>query len=128
MPPVTRFVQICSKQEGYGIPGAIPTIRNNPMNLRHSPHSSHEGISPDDIGIIDTIEHGWEDAERQAHLWASRGLTLVGAIFTLTGWTPETGEVDGNDTLAYLAYVAKGLGVSINTPMIAVLLIPAINE
>jgi hypothetical protein len=108
-----------AKQEGYGRPGKIPTSRNNPLNLRHSPHSSHEGIGPDDIGIIDTIEHGWEDAERQLQLYASRGLTLERAIYT---HAPPM----ENNSAVYLRNVAAGLRLPIDTPMTEVLKIPAV--
>ena len=43
MPATTRFCQLCASEEGFGRPGVIPTTHNNPMDLRHSPHSSHAG-------------------------------------------------------------------------------------
>ena len=117
---VSEFAYLCSVMEGFGKPGAIPTVRNNPMDLKHSPHSSHEGIGPDDIGIIDTIEHGWGDADRQAQLWAERGLNLQQAIEEQTGWTPQ-GDVEGNNTEEYLSYVSVGLGMGPKAPMTTVL-------
>lgn len=114
-----RFVQLCASKEGYGRSGKIPTARNNPMDLRHSPHSSHFGIDPNAIGIIDTIDHGWTDADRQSELWAARGLTLTDAIYTLA-------PPNENNTTNYLAFVAKGLGVRTDELMSDVLKIPAI--
>ena len=77
----TLLAQAIAREEGYGKPGAKPTIFNNPGDLRHSPHSSHEGESPNDIGEIDTVADGWADLERQLALYASRGLT-VGDMIT----------------------------------------------
>lgn len=118
---MTRFVQLCAKEEGFGRAGRLPTRRNNPMDLRHSPHSSHAGIGPDDIGNIDTREHGYEDAERQARLWAARGLTLRQAIET-------DAPANENDTAAFLALLCAQLPAEPDTPMRDILRIPAIIE
>jgi len=126
MPARTKCAQCFARAEGFGHPGEIPTVRNNPMDLEHSRHSSHEGIGPDDIGIIDTIEHGWEDAERQLQLWATRGLTLEQAVQTQLGWTLEKGDVEGNNTAVYLRSICEWLGLPPDTPMSAVLKIPAV--
>ena len=99
------LAQLIAKQEGFGKPGALPTRRNNPGDLRHSPHSSHEGIGPNDIGEIDTATDGWEDLERQLRLYSIRGLTLAQLAET---YAPES---DGNDTAAYLAALCSGLGL-----------------
>src|ERR1017187_10350334 len=113
-----RFVQLCASEEGYDASGKvrnIPTDRNNPMDLRHSPHSSHFGIDPSAIGEIDSQADGWADADRQAELWASRGLTLQQAIY-------ELAPPNENNTADYLEFVAEGLQrslrpVVLNTPL-----------
>src|ERR1022692_1943258 len=81
MPATTRLAQLMSTEEGFGKLNpdgtwTVPTRDNNPLDLRHSPHSSHAGEDPNDIGIIDTIEDGWADAERQLQIYAERGMTL----------------------------------------------------
>jgi hypothetical protein len=106
---VSKLAELISKEEGFGIPGAIPTLRHNPGDLRHSPHSSHEGEGSNDIGIIDSDANGWADLERQLRLYASRGLTLRQMIVDY--YAPE-GE---NNSERYLAYVCQGLGVSDST-------------
>jgi hypothetical protein len=119
-----RFVQLCSSEEGYDASGKIkdiPTDRNNPMDLRHSPHSSHFNIDLNAIGEIDTIEHGFQDANRQSELWAERGLNLQQAIFTLA-------PPNENNTYNYLAFVEKGLGVASITSMEDVLKIPSVSN
>jgi hypothetical protein len=113
---MTKLAQLISRMEGFGLPGAIPTVRNNPGDLRHSPHSSHEGIGPDDVGIIDTIEHGWEDLERQLRLYAERGLTIEQAI---AEFAPPT----ENNTTNYLSFVCLGLNMDADASMSAALLL-----
>ncbi len=106
----TRFVQLCSQMEGFGKPGTVPTTHLNPMDLRHSQHSQHSPDSPDAIGQIDTVEHGWDDSERQARLWADRGLTIRQAIYTLA---PPT----ENNSANYLAFVCNGLALDPEVPL-----------
>jgi hypothetical protein len=94
-----------AKEEGFGIPGAIPTVRNNPGDLRHSPHSTHPPGDPNGIGWIDTIEHGWEDLDRQLSLYAERGMTIEKAVYV---FAPPT----ENRSAAYLAGACKTAGCS----------------
>jgi hypothetical protein len=123
-----KLAQLMAKEEGYGAAGAIPTVRNNPLDLRHSPHSSHDGIGKDAIGIIDCVEHGWEDAERQLRIVAERypGITIAeliagqrdsaGAVLPggYPGWAPRD---DGNDPARYAAHLCSGLSVDPDTPL-----------
>lgn len=100
----TLLAVLIAKEEGYGVPGKIPTRRNNPGDLRHSPHSEHPG-GPDhkeDIGTIDTPQHGWDDLERQLVLYQDRGMTLKEAIYT---FAPIK---DGNNPALYLDHIIQG--------------------
>jgi hypothetical protein len=106
---MTRLAQLIAHQEGFGIPGDIPTRDNNPGDLRHSPHSSHAGEGPNDIGEIPTAAEGWADLERQLRIYANRGLTLEEMINEYA--PPE----DGNATSTYLQNVCAGLGLPPNT-------------
>jgi len=111
-------------EEGFGIQRpdgtwTVPTRDNNPLDLRHSPHSSHAGEGPNDIGEIDTIEDGWADAERQLQIYADRGMTLQSMIAI---FAPPT----ENNTNAYLEFVCNGLGLPPETPVSQALTIPAI--
>lgn len=101
---MTLLARLIAKEEGFGIPGAVPTRDNNPGDLRHSPHSSHAGEGSNDIGIIDTPEDGWADLERQLQLYASRGLTLREMIVNYYAPANE------NNSGAYLNFICKGLG------------------
>jgi hypothetical protein len=99
---MSKLAHLIAQEEGFGIPGALPTRNNNPGDLRHSPHSFHTG-DPNAIGQIDTVADGWSDLERQLTLYAERGMTLQQAIYE---FAPPT----ENDSARYLAYVCDGLG------------------
>ena len=103
---MSKLAQLIAKEEGFGIPGSVPTRHHNPGDLRHSPHSVHDPTHPDGIGQIDTDAHGWADLERQLQLYASRGLTLRQMICDC--YAPK----EENDSEAYLAFICKGLGVT----------------
>lgn len=116
---MTKLAKLISKQEGFGRAGTIPTLRNNPGDLRHSPNSQHPG-DPNAIGTIDTLEHGWEDLERQLRLYAARGLTLRQCI-------EQYAPPSENNTSAYLDFVVAGFFgvVGEETPLAQVLEIEA---
>ena len=102
---MSRLAHLIAKEEGYGIPGAVPTRNNNPGDLRHSPHSFHKPNDPNGIGQIDTPEDGWADLERQLQLYAERGMSLQEAIY-------DFAPPSENNTIGYLNYVMVGLGVN----------------
>jgi len=112
---MSKLAQLIAHNEGFGIAGAIPTLRNNPGDLKHSPHSSHPPDDPNGIGHIDTIEHGWEDLERQLGLFAAGGLTLLEMVNLYLGFAKDApldaSIVDGNNRVPYLETICKGLGV-----------------
>jgi hypothetical protein len=110
-PAVSKLARLIAGEEGYGIPGKIPTTHNNPGDLRHSPHSTHAPGHPDDIGCIDTVADGWADLERQLALYASRGLTLRQMIVDYYAPNVE------NNSDAYLKFVCDGLGMNADTPV-----------
>jgi len=107
---VTKLAQLIAKMEGFGIAGAIPTLRHNPGDLRHSPHSSHEGEGSNDIGIIDTDQDGWADLERQLEIYAAHSMTLRAAIYA---FAPPS----ENNSERYLNFVCQGLGCSPDIPV-----------
>jgi hypothetical protein len=134
MPARTRLAQLIGQEEGFGRAGVLPTIRHNPGDLRHSPHSEHPGgpAHADDIGTIDDDTDGWNDLERQLEIDAGEGaqygfnvpeMTLGQAIFT---WAPE-GDGDNNPS-KYLADIIEGFHgqFSAETPLSQVLQVGAI--
>jgi len=136
---MTKLATLIAKMEGYGKPGAIPTVRNNPGDLRHSPHSEHPGgpAHKDDIGTIDTPEHGWEDLDFEITLILKEHPRLTLHDFVAgqrvqdgtivpggyPGWAPAG---DGsNQPMIYSRYLATGLGLSISDPLAIAVTIPA---
>jgi hypothetical protein len=105
---MTLLARLIAKEEGFGVPGAIPTVRNNPGDLSHAPNASHEGIAPDSVGIEPSAADGWADLERQLQLYASRGLTL-GQMAEIYAPPFE------NDTASYLAALCSGLNCTSDT-------------
>jgi hypothetical protein len=99
---MSKLAQLIAKEEGFGIPGSLPTRDNNPGDLRHSPHSFHPANTPDAIGVINTVANGWADLERQLTLYAERGMSLQEAIY-------EFAPPSENDSARYLAFVCEGL-------------------
>jgi hypothetical protein len=112
-----HLASLIGQEEGYGIPGAIPTTHNNPGDLRHSPHSLHDPSAPNAIGQIDTPEDGWSDLERQLEIYAAHSMTLRAAIYAFA--PPEE-----NDSERYLNFVCEGLGCSPDIPVSEALKIP----
>jgi len=112
---MTRLAHLIAKYEGFYVTGSKPQRYNNPGDLRHSPNAQHAG-DPDDIGQYKTPELGWEDLEAQLQKYAKRGLTLAQMIAV---YAPG----NENNTKAYLQFVAKGLGVSVDTPVALCLLV-----
>jgi hypothetical protein len=114
---MSLLAQVMSTMEGFGVPGAIPTVRNNPLNLRHGPNATHPQDDPDGIGYYATVELGWADGERQLGLYAERNLTLQAAIY-------EFAPPNENDSANYLNFVCQGVGCSPDTLVSAALTIP----
>jgi hypothetical protein len=117
----TKLAQCIARQEGWGQPGNVPTVRNNPGDLRHTPHSRHpDPAKPNEIGWIDTIEHGWEDCERQLGLYAGRGKTIVSMIWE--AWAPP----NENNSAVYVENICRWMGMAPDTPVSVALKVPAI--
>ena len=123
---MTLFCKLWSEIEGFGKPGKVPTRDHNPGDLRHSPHSQHPG-DPNAIGVIDNDEHGYEDQERQAEIYASRiitidpetkepcpprHMTIKDAVYTIA-------PPNENNTVNYLDFMVSGFGgrVDAETPL-----------
>jgi len=111
---MSKLAQLIASEEGFFKSGSLPQRRNNPGDLRHSPHSSHEGEAPNDIGVIPTAAQGWEDLESQLQLDANRGWTLQQLVYT---YAPPS----ENNSAQYLQYLCDGLGCTADTLVSAAL-------
>ena len=110
---MTKLAVLISREEGFGRPGVTPTVRHNPGDLRHSPHSQHPGgpAHANDVGAIDTDEHGWSDLERQLQIYAEERMTLrqMAACYA---------PPSENNTGQYLEFLCAGLGMDPETLVI----------
>ena len=130
----SKLALLIAHNEGFGVKGAIPTVRNNPGDLRHSPHSSHNikdasgrFVGGDDVGVIDTVEHGWADLERQLGIYAAKGYTLLEMVSVYLGFPADapldTSIIDGNNRVPYLRTICDGIGVPASTKVASAILL-----
>jgi hypothetical protein len=122
---VSKLGEVIAKEEGYGIPGTLPTRNNNPGDLRHSPNSFHSPSDPNAIGQIKTPQLGWDDLERQLKIDAGRGMSVQELIYS---YCPP--GVDNNNPAGYLTFVCANVPCSPDDSVAEVLTIPGeyINE
>jgi hypothetical protein len=112
---MTLLARLIAKEEGFGVPGAIPTTHNNPGDLEHAPGETHDGKCP--IGSFASVAAGWAMLERQLQLEADRGLTIEQLIYC---YAPPS----QNNSAAYLQHVCAGLGLPYSTPVSEALKLP----
>jgi len=105
---VSKLARIMAQEEGFNVIGSVPNRDHNPLDLRHSPNSSHTGEGSNDIGIIDNDADGWADAEEQLQRYAARGMTLAQMVYTLA-------PPSDNDSARYLAFICQGIGLPATT-------------
>lgn len=115
---MTLLARLIGREEGFGIPGTVPTRMNNPGDLRHAPNAEHPG-DPDAIGLEPTADDGWADLERQLRLYADRRMTLRAMVYAFA--PPEE-----NDSEAYLNFICgpEGLNCTPDTLVADALKIP----
>lgn len=114
---MSKLARGIAQMEGFNIPGSQPARKNNPGDLRHSPHSSHDGEGANDIGIIPTVAEGWDDLEHQLQLDAQRGLTLQQLVYT---YAPP----NENDTAGYVRFICNYMGMGEATMVWEALKVP----
>lgn len=116
----SRFAQLLAQMEGYGKPGTLPTRLNNPGDLHHGPHATHDPQTPESIGTYASPQFGEIDLEHQLTLYAQRGMTVANVIYI---YAPPS----ENDSKGYLDFICKGLECTPDTPVSTVLQIPALE-
>lgn len=107
------LAQAMAKEEGFGIPGAIPTRNHNPGDLRHAPGEMHPDGSPNSVGSFATDAEGWAALERQLQLYTVEhpGITVGDMI------TQYFAPAIENDTAAYVTYVCNAVGCTPDTQL-----------
>jgi hypothetical protein len=107
---MSKLARVMAMEEGFYVQGSVPNRDHNPLDLRHSGHSSHAGEGPNDIGIIDNDADGWADADEQLQKYAARNMTLRQMVYTLA-------PPSENNSEQYLKFVCDGMGLPDSTPV-----------
>jgi hypothetical protein len=113
---IVAFAKAIAKAEGFGIPGKIPTLANNPGDLEIPGWMGQklgEGIS-----VFSSANEGWDRLYRQLQLIVngeSVEYSLSDTIQTMASkWTKT-------DSTTWALIVSSTLGVSADTPLSEVL-------
>lgn len=112
---VTSFAQAIAYAEGYGIPGAIPTVANNPGDLvipGWAPTMGSAGIA-----VFDSPDYGWSRLYRQVALIIAGRSNYYRLDMTLA----EMGRTYAGGDENWSRNVASYLGVSPSTTLAQVL-------
>ena len=106
---IKRIAEAIAKAEGYGVPGAIPTVRNNPGNLK----------GPDgEIRWFPTPEDGWNALYRQVTMMFTGESRYYRPDMTIAEIARiYTGE---STYMNWASNVARFLGVTPETRLIEV--------
>lgn len=118
---MTRLAQLISQEEGFNVPGSIPSRQHNPGDLRHGPGAHHAPSTLDGIGTYTSDTSGWSDLERQLSLDAARGMDIRTFV---TAYAPSV----ENNSSQYLDYICTGLSLGPDVSLATALLIGAHDE
>lgn len=113
--PVQRFGQAIAYAEGFGQPGAIPTVACNPGDLvipGWSPTMGSAGIA-----VFDSVDYGWSRLHRQLQLIVSGASNVYTLDDTIASMGAKWANGDGN----WAKNVAGYLNVPQGTPLWQVL-------
>lgn len=108
---IGQLAEAIALAEGYGVPGAIPTVANNPGDLKVGGPSIGSGIS-----VFQTPEQGWDALYRQ--LVAIRDGRS--AYYDTSTTLADMGQRWAGDH-AWAGNVARTLGVSVETTLAEIL-------
>jgi len=114
--PVKRFALAIANAEGYGIPGAIPTVANNPGDLvlpGWSPTLGSAGVA-----VFDSPDYGWFRLHRQLALILSGQSNVYHLDMTIAEMGDRYEADPGN---AWAQNVSAYLNVPVTTKLWAVL-------
>jgi len=114
-------IEAIAKQEGFGVPGAIPTICHNPGDLIYGPEAVHFGAiaAHGRFAVFPDDETGWHALRKWLSMPAqfdkNGQLThgYLGAILqqVIDRFAPPV----ENDSVGYLDFVMKATGLSADT-------------
>lgn len=107
------FIQAIARQEGFGVPGDLPTRDDNPGDIIWSRFAQSEGATQDGRFAKWTTPQDGFNAERTLLVDDYLGLTVRQA---LNKWAPAS---DGNNVSAYEANVCNWTGLTPDTILTA---------
>ena len=107
---VQAMAQLIAQQEGFGVPGAIPTDYHNPGDLTNWPGYPTGDRGQGNITIFPDDATGWKAlyTDLTVHLALNPNQSLDSFIQSYAEQPPGS---------SYAQAVAQGLGVSIDTPL-----------
>lgn len=97
-----NFARAIASAEGYGTPGAIPTVANNPGDLKLG------GDTINGISVFQSAEEGWNKLYRQLALIVSGSSNYYNLDMTIA----QMGNVYADGDPNWAQNVARYLGVS----------------
>jgi hypothetical protein len=100
---VQRIAQAIARAEGYGVVAAIPTVRNNPGNIRDN------SLPGSPIATYPSAAAGW------AALYAQVSKMLAGSSLYPRGWTLEQVAQRYTGEAAYMNW-ARNVARFLNVP------------
>ena len=115
-----KFAKAISVAEGYGLPGAIPTLANNPGDLKipgWTGESLGTGISvlqPDTLDSPSAPDGGWARLLHQLSLIMTGESQVYDPTDTISEMAQKWTATNPDD---WAANVANALGVSVDTPI-----------
>ncbi len=96
------FARAIASAEGFGVPGAIPTVANNPGDLKLG------GDTINGISVFSSVEEGWNKLYRQIAMIVSGS----SAYYNLDMTIAEMGRIYAGGDENWSTNVARYLGVS----------------
>lgn len=118
---IKRVARAIASAEGFGVPGAIPTVANNPGDLvipGWSPTiGDSTGMGGPGIAVFDSVDYGWSRLYRQLALILQGGSAHYNLDMSIADMGQKWAYGDPN----WAHNVARALNVSTNTPLWQVL-------
>ena len=119
--PVTLLACAIATREGFFVPGSVPSIRNNPGDIRFAgqvgavtPSAGSISAFGAPIATFHSVALGTNALHRQLRAQVASGQTVREII---SQWAPP----DENDTAGYLADVLHWTGLPADTPVLDLL-------
>ena len=119
------FQQAIARQEGFGVPNAIPTTHHNPGNVIAGQWAAQHGAIPYPgfIAMFPNDQIGWAALTALLRGPFYFGLTVQEAIYKYLGMKPSTGSTDahGDNATLYIHDVCQWCACTPDTPIAGLL-------